>query len=202
MSLALYDAAIVSKIKRWVKDDSMTITSPEETRRLFQYKADINEDKPVSLPLIAIRRSRDFEILRTTKNPMTYDGITIAAEINEKTGTNKSRILNAIPISIGYQIDIYTRYFDENDAYVRNFIFNIINYPKVIIEIPYNNTHKRHTTTMKLSSTIRDASDISERLIPGQFTRQVLSIELDNAYIWDLRAVDNYNIEEPSITLK
>ena len=31
--------------------------------------------------------------------------------------------LNAVPITLKYQIDIYTRYQEEADEYVRNFIF-------------------------------------------------------------------------------
>lgn len=200
MSVSLYDKALVDKIKRWVKDDSLTITSPEETRRLFQYKADISEDRPISLPLIAIRRSREVEIGRATKNPMTYDGLTVEAQ--RTLDTNKSNILNAIPISIRYQIDIYTRYFEENDAYVRNFVFNLINFPKLVVEIPYNNSHKEHVAYIKLSSTIQDNSDIPERLVAGQFTRQTLTLEVDDAYIWDYRPVNNYEIEIPSISIE
>lgn len=200
MCVTLYDKALVEKIRRWVKDDSITITSPDETRRLFQYKADINGDKPLQLPLIALRRERDFDIGRVTKNPMTYDGLTVSAERTESS--SKSNILNAIPITIRYQIDIYTRYYDENDAYVRNFIFNLINYPKLVIELPYNNSHKEHKTIIQLASTVRDNSDIPERLIPGQFTRQTISIEIDNAYIWDFRAVDNYEIATPQVIIE
>ena len=52
MSVSLYDKALLDKLKNWVKDSSIKITGPEETRRLFEYTADRNNDKPITLPLI------------------------------------------------------------------------------------------------------------------------------------------------------
>ena len=74
MSVGLYDKALLDKIKGWVKDDSMRITSPNETRRLFEYKADTENDAPIKLPLITLRRASQIEILNTNKKPLTYDG--------------------------------------------------------------------------------------------------------------------------------
>ena len=58
MSILLYDEALLCKLKNWVVDPNMTITGPDETRELFQYQADTNNDKPIQLPLIALRRDR------------------------------------------------------------------------------------------------------------------------------------------------
>jgi hypothetical protein len=44
MAVKLYDEALINKIRKWVIDDKITITSPDETRRLFQYRADIEND--------------------------------------------------------------------------------------------------------------------------------------------------------------
>lgn len=79
MALRFYDEALLNKLKKWVSDEHMKITGPEETRRLFEYRADLNNDKPIELPLITLRRGRDFEILSTNKKPLTFDGITLNA---------------------------------------------------------------------------------------------------------------------------
>ena len=104
MSVGLYDDALTEKIKKWVLDPNMTITSPNETRRLFQYKADVTGDAPIELPLIAIRRDNIINILRTGKKPTTFDGLVVDTDKRIMT-------LNQVPISISYQLDIYTRYF-------------------------------------------------------------------------------------------
>lgn len=189
MALKFYDDALVNKIKSWVNDPQMSITGPDETRRLFEYKADINNDNAIKLPLIALRRGRDFEILSTNKKPLTYDGATIEAN-QERSGQ-----LNGIPIAINYQLDIYTRYYAEADEYVRDFIFQFINFPKLNIVIPYNNANIEHTSNVRLNPNVIDNSDIAERLSPGQFTRFTMSLYIDDAYIFDYKFRKNYVIE-------
>ena len=189
MAIAYYDNALLEKVKSWVNDPNMKITGPDETRRLFQYQADINDDKPIQLPLIALRRGRDVDILSTNKKPLTFDGATLEAN------SRQSGILNGIPIAIKYQLDIYSRYYEEADEYVRNFIFNFINFPKLKIEIPYNDAKIEHISNVRLEQTVVDNSDISERLTPGQFTRFTLSLYIDDAYIFDYKFRRNYITE-------
>ena len=62
MSMKLYDNAFTEKIKKWTNDPNLTITSPDETRRVFQYRADIQNDKPIQLPLIAISRGKTIDV--------------------------------------------------------------------------------------------------------------------------------------------
>ena len=190
MAIRYYDKALMEKIQRWVKDSNMKILGPNESSRLFQIQADEKNDKPLSLPLIAISRDTDIEILSTTKKALSYDGGHIDANKNE------SEVLNGIPIKISYQLDIYTRYFSEADEYVRNFVFNIINYPRISISIPYNNASVEHDSNIMLESQISDNSDIPERLIPGQFTRMSLRIYIDDAYLFSVPFMNNWSIEQ------
>lgn len=189
MSVGLYDKALTEKIQKWVSDPKMTITSPDETRRLFQYRADIKNDAPIELPLIALRRGKSINVINTSKKPTTFDGYTLQA--NEKNIMSMSNV----PISLDYQIDIYTRYFPEADEYVRNFVFNIINYPTLDISVPYNDVNYVHTSNIRLVNNIEDNSDIPERLIPGQFTRFTIGITVDDAYLWSVPIRRNLTVE-------
>lgn len=67
MSIRFYDEAIVNKISKWVKDPNMRIIKPEETSRLFEMKFDENKDAPLRLPIIAIAREKEIDILNTQK---------------------------------------------------------------------------------------------------------------------------------------
>ena len=67
MSINLYDTALVNKFKKWTTNTSVVVTAPEETRRLFEWKADSTNDKPIDLPLIALRRGRDISLLSYLK---------------------------------------------------------------------------------------------------------------------------------------
>ena len=152
MSHTLYDRAVVEKIKSWVIDPEVTVLSPDETRRLLEIYADKKGDAPLKLPLIVISRARDATIRLTANRTMTRGGLVFNSE------NGMSDHLNAVPITLNYIINIYTRTMEEADEYVRNFVFNIINYPKILISIPYNNANKLYASYMTLQDTVTDNS--------------------------------------------
>lgn len=178
MSFTLYDEALTLKIRKWVLDPNVIVMSPEETRRVFEWKADTTDDRPIQLPLITLSREPDAEIRINAKRAMTYRG----KVFNNQNGISDH--LNAVPVNLSYTLNIYTRYLSEADEYVRNFVFNLINYPDILIEIPYNNSEKAYTSYITLQPTITDNSDVPERLIPGQFSRLTLSLALNDAQLF------------------
>ena len=190
MAVYLYDEALTAKIKNWISSANIQVFSPNDTKRLFEVIADTTEDKPLELPLISLSRHGGYNIENTNHKPLTYDGFTLEAN------TDKSLQLNAIPISIQYQLDIYTRYLKQADELMRNIIFNIINYPLISVQIPYQGQNIIHDSSIRLASQeVQDNSDIPERLIVGQFTRLSALITIDDAYLWDVRLRDNYSID-------
>lgn len=193
MAIYFYDQAVKQKIQRWVKDPNMTITDPDETRKLFEYTADINNDKPIQLPLVALRRNPNIELRNTNKHSRTFDGAVI--EANTKT----VKTLNVIPVSITYQLDIYCRYRKEADEYARNFLFNLINYPKVTVEIPYDESHIEHDSNITVTGDLVDNSDIPERLIPGQFTRYTITFNIPDAYLFSVPVRNALSIEAETV---
>ena len=112
----------------------------------------------------------------------------------------KSLQINAIPINIPYQLDIYTRYYEEADIYMRDIIFNIINKPTFEINIPYNDANIEHFANIRIASNVADTSGTAERLVPGQFTRLTIDISLDDAWLWDTRVRNNYLMSEVIVT--
>lgn len=190
MGVKLYDDALLKKLQKWTAGTHLNLTGVNDTKRLFEVITDSNNDKPIELPLIAISRNGGYTIQSKYKQPRTYNGHTMAQ--NGVAGVK----LNAIPIGITYQLDIYARYLEEADEYARNIVFNIINYPKLEIEIPYEDMGFTHVSNIRLTSDVEDNSDIPERLIPGQFTRLTIGFDIDDAYLWDVRIKDNLSIVE------
>ena len=188
MSVTLYDDALLRKLKFWIKDDNLTVLGVNESTDLFQYRLDKGDDKPLQLPIISLSRDPRIELKYTTKQPNTYDGLKI------ESSSNKTTQLNFIPIVINYQLDIYTRYNYEAQEYVRNFIFNLINYPGFAIEIPYNDSKLIMKAYIHLDPEIQDNSDIPERLVRDSFSRQTISFRVD-AQLYDYRAYDNWKID-------
>ena len=185
MSVALYDDALVQKFSNWTKETNLQIYGPNEVTRLFEMEIDESNDRPIKLPLIGISRAGGYQILNQSKRPLSFDGLTLNANLE------KSLQLNAIPISITYQIDVYTRYLKEADEISRNLVFNIINFPKLPVTFTYNNYEYTHNSNIRLNDTIEDNSSIPERLSLGQFSRLTLSILVDDAYLWDTRVRNN-----------
>ena len=194
MAVRFYDEALVAKLKKWTQDTDVTLLGVNETKRRFEVLADKNNDQPIKLPLITLSRNGGYTILSKNKKPLSYDGNTFVRS------NDKSALLNGIPISIQYQIDIYTRYLEEADEYARNIVFNIVNYPKLNIEIPYEDLGLTHDANIMLSSDVDDNSDIPERLIPGQFTRLTIGVVIDDAYLFDVHIKKNLSIVEGTVT--
>ena len=188
MSVYLYDEAFVKKLQNWTKDTQIQIYSPDDTRRLFEVMADNSNDGPIKLPILCLRRKSGLNVANTNKQPITFSGMVIENNIE------KSVILNAIPIEVSYQLDIYTRYFKEADEFLRNLTFNIINYPKLAINIPYNGVNFEHNGFIRMSNDIEDNSNVPERLINGQFTRLTININIDDAYLWNTKVKDNLSV--------
>ena len=196
MSVRLYDEAVVTKIKGWVKDEKMRVLPPNEANRLFQMIANMQNDKPISLPLIAISRSNEIEIENTNKKPLTYDGMMLDAT------KDKSLQIDAIPMVLNYQIDIFCKDEEEADEYMRNFTFALINHPKVKVFLPYNQINYEHWSYMRMLSTIEDNSDIPIRQFGDQFTRWTIRFTIDDAYLFSLPYKDNVSIEGYGIEIK
>lgn len=192
MAVRYYDDAVANKINSWLPKDKnrkIQVLKPDETKRLFSIEADEKNDKPLTLPLIALSRSNTVSLKQKTMTPMSFDGLMLDSD-----GKHTLQ-LNGIPIYLSYQLDIYTRRYDEGDELLREFVFKLINNPQIVIELPYNNQKFKHVATIEMQTDIEDTSDISERLFSGQFTRWTLRFDIDGAYLFSLPYVDNVSID-------
>lgn len=204
MSVRLYDEALTNKIIEWVKDPNLRVLKPQETAELFRMQADLKNDKPISLPLIALSRDTKIRLLNTNKQPRTYDGFKIRAYDNNgnEVVLDKTQKLNVIPIQLEYQLDIYTQHLAEADEYLREFAFKFVNNPNVVIEIPYNNCKLKHESTVWCDNDVEDNSDIPQRLFPTQFTRYTFHLTIDNAYLFSAPAKENLAISSVILNIK
>ena len=196
MSVELYDNAFVEKLKKWTKDTDVSILTPGETKNMMSVIADRKNDAPIELPLISLKRPGGFTVLTTGNRPLSHIGARLFA--NAEIGKR----LRAVPISIPYQIDIYTRYQDEADEYARNIVYNIINYPRLDINIPYYDENYVHYSNIYMVGEVEDTSDIPERLVSGQFTRMSIQIVVDDAYLFDIQHKKTSRVDPDAVTIE
>lgn len=180
MAIRYYDEALTEKIKKWVHDPNMRVLSPDSFTQLIQLKSNDKYDKPITLPMITISRKPDVKLGIVGKKPLTFSG--------KRLQGNETDIvsLNAIPIELEYQIDIYTKEYIEGDEYLREFIYKLTNEPKMKILIPYNDINIDYDSYVRIMSSVEDNSDIQQRLFKGQFTRWTIGVTIDDAYLFSV----------------
>lgn len=202
MSVSYYDNALYNKIQGWVKDKNVRVLSPDDSLRMFQLRADLNRDQPISLPCVAISRLPKVHLDCTHRKPITFDGFMIAKPEPPEGMTEKeqqewldklydenkavSLQVNAIPMTLRYQIDIYAKEMSTVDEYVRNFVFNLINHPKLMVELPYQGVNYQHECNIYMDEDSEDNSDIPSRLFKGQFYRWTISLTIDDANMFSI----------------
>ena len=193
MGVRFYDKALLDKLQNWVKDPNATILGPGEINRTFQILADKKGDKEITLPLIILSRDRNINVNNISKRPLTFD----AHKMLYSQDQSKSVQLNAIPITLNYQIDVVTKFYAEADEYIRNFLFNLINYPKLQITIPYNDVNYVHNFSLQVDPTITDNSDNPQRLFQGQLSDWSIKFSIDNAYLFSVPFTRTWSIGSP-----
>lgn len=189
MALEYYDDAIVGKLTAWTPTNlQLRVLKPDETKRLFETIADDSKDRKLQLPLIALSRNNDIELLLNVKNPRSYDGLKLS-QTDEQTLQ-----MNVIPVKLQYQMDIYAKTQQEASEYVRQYLFKLINNPVIRIDVPYNGTDITQIANIRVLSTISDTSDIQQRLFPGQFTRWTIQMEIQDAFLYNIPYKRNWKI--------
>ena len=189
MALRYYDDIVAAKIKWWMPDNrELRVLKPDETKRLFETQADDAKDKHLRLPLIALSRNPDIELLLNIKNQKSFNGLKIS-QTSEQT-----KQLNIIPVKLQYQMDIYAKTFESCEDYVREYLFKLINNPTLYIEVPYNGTLFKHIAYIRVLPNISDTSNISERLFSGQFTRWTIQFEIQDAFLFSIPYKSNWRL--------
>lgn len=188
MAVRYYDDVIAAKLKRWNPASDLRVLKPSEVKRLFALSAEDSGDKPLTLPCIALSRNNDIEIETNIKTPKSYAGLKLRQTEAETV------LLNAIPVHLQYQLDIYTKTAEEGDEYLRQYLFKLINNPVIKIVVPYNGFEVEQIANIRVLSTVSDTSEISERLFSGQFNRWTIQFEIHDAFLYDIPYRKNWKL--------
>jgi hypothetical protein len=188
MAIRYYDDVLAAKLKRWNPSTDLRILKPNEVKRLFALNAEDSEDKPLTLPCIALSRNNDLEIVTNIKTPKSYAGLKLS---QTEAGT---KMLNAIPVKPVYQLDIYTKTAEEGDEYLRQYLFKLINNPVIKIAVPYNGVEVEQIANIRVLNSVSDTSEVSERLFPGQFNRWTIQLEIQDAFLYDIPYKKNWKL--------
>ena len=176
-----YDNAIVEDLRLITKDSKKTINiiPPSE---YFDLVATLRSDD-IKLPLISL--ARPSWSLRNDKKPQTmiFEGVMIQNDEENDLVRN----LQAIPIIINYQLDVWTNNRLENDMIMRELIWNYTLNRTLGINIRYKDINYKHTFNILSNDEIEDNSDIQEHKNLGRLFRQTITFYTDDAYLWKIK---------------
>jgi len=182
MSVYKYDEAIVRDLRHILQDNRIHIVPPENVFRLL---ARIDKDT-IELPAVSISR-RGWSLSGSRPHTMKFDGTLLVHVKDDDTNTDKYVNLQAIPMSIMYQMDVWTKTREENDNIMRELIFYYSTHPTLNVEIPYgskDNVPYHHKFNIFFMEDIEDNSDIVNHMNRGEYFRQTISFYTDDAYLW------------------
>lgn len=174
-----YDESIVNDLRTITKmsDKTIYIIPPSE---YFDLVSMMNSDN-IKLPLISLSRP-GWSLQDKKPQAMIFEG----KNILDDTENDLVRNLQAIPIEIDYQLDVWTNNRLENDMIMRELIWNYTLNPTLEVKIPYKDSNYRHTFNIFFNSDVEDNSDIQEHKNLGRLFRQTITFYTNDAYLWKI----------------
>lgn len=189
IGIAMYDQALSTKIKSWLPAETdVEILTQENLTRRFEIAADKSNDSKISFPRVDISRDRTFELQQSSKNEMSFNGVRLYGDDKE------AKILNSIPISLDYQIDIYAKKAKEADAILVQLLFKLINNPRIVVTLSDGKEKIPQVFHFYLDPQIENSSDVQERLYQGEFTRWTIKLHMPNVRLYQFKVAKNIRI--------
>lgn len=189
-SIYAYDMSIVEDLRtRFNRDqdgkpktnNKVYITSVDN---VFNIIGDLSDDK-INMPLISLQRN-GWSLASKKPQYMIWSGYPVKEDYDNDGKIDKISRIQAIPITINYQLDVWTRDRITNDAIMREIIFYYTQRPTLLVKIPYGLNYV-HDFNIFFDNDIEDNSDIVEHVNRGQFFRQTVGVYTDDAYLWKSR---------------
>lgn len=194
MSVYLYDEALINRIRTVIQDKKVHIITPE---KMFT-KSNDKHDAP-KFPAVSIYRpSYNLSTLRRTITGYRV-GQSDYDEVSARIYSTKT-----LPISINYQVDVWTRKREQNDEFVRELLWFFTLFPQHKIIITYEDFERAITFNAFLGEEIIDNSDINNFENYGQYYRSTFNLTVDEAQLFmvDTTPKPSFGIKVQSYDLK
>lgn len=179
MSVYLYDEAIVNRIKSVLSNQEINIITAEKA-----FSKSMESGDSPQLPAVSLYRDK-FTLTKDVRNMPTYrTGRVEASEDNVVYRTQ------SLPITINYQIDVWTRKREQNDEFVRDLIWFFTLYPEHKITLKYAGFERVVKFNTFLEEDIVNNSQINDFEDKGQFYRSTLGLYVDEAQLFKVTPVN------------
>ena len=186
MSVYLYDEAIVNRIKSVIGNQEVNVITAEKAFTKSMESADAPQ-----LPAISLYRDK-FTLTTQVRNMAAYrTGRTEASDDNVVYRTQ------SLPITISYQIDVWTRKREQNDEFVRDLIWFFTLYPEHKLTLRYAGFVRDVKFNTFLDEDIVNNSQINDFEDKGQLYRSTFGLTVDEAQLFKVSSVNQvvFNFE-------
>lgn len=186
VSVYAYDRAIVEDFRarfRTQPVEGNTVNNTVQitpTDDVFNIYGQMNKDQ-VIMPFISLQRL-DWQLNLDRQGYQTFIGDKVV--IREGTDGLPTEIrAQVIPITINYQLSVWSEDRITNDALIRELLFYYHLRPSLLVYVGHG-LNIKHKFNIYFNSGIEDNSDLANHKNNGQYFRQDLTFYTDDAYLW------------------
>lgn len=186
VSVYAYDKAVVEDFRaRFVnKDTNKPIINEtvmmSSTNKMFNIIGELNKDTVV-MPFIGLQRL-NWHLNLDRQGYQTFIGEQTVIRLDSENKPIEVRA-QVIPITINYQLSVYSTDLVTNDALCRELLFYYHLRPSLMVYVAHG-LNMAHKFNIYFNSEIEDNSDIQNFDINGTYYRQDLTFYTDDAYLW------------------
>lgn len=184
VSVYAYDRAIVEDFRARFRNTKNNEVNPNvqigSSDRMFSILGQLDNDH-VILPFISLQRL-DWQLNLDRQGYQTFIGDKIFTRVNEDNRKIQVRA-QVIPITINYQLSVYSKDRVTNDALIREILFYYHLRPSLLVYVGHG-LNIAHKFNIYFNSGIEDNSDIANHENRGTYFRQDLSFYVSDAYLW------------------
>lgn len=194
MSTYLYDESVTTFLSD-IFGKKVYVT-PSNT--IIRNISDITKDK-LQLPLLNVERS-GVQVQSVRNSYMNHIGLgfTKDGQICDPHKTEPDYRLQAVPMTINYIIDIWTRDRKTNDNIFRELVMYLVDNPELLVQIPYG-ADLYHKFNLFLEETVNDNSDIVNHPSTGTVFRTSINAYTDDAYLFRTPGAQSYSMKYEGI---
>lgn len=182
-----YDMAIIKDLRarfNYTKDGKKktnNIIQITNSENVFNIIGDIENDT-IQFPIISLIRT-GWQFTGAEPEFLNNSGGLVGYMEGEKGERIKQVRLQAFPIQINYQLDIWTQNRYDNDVIAREFCWFYKQNPQLRVFIPHG-LNITEPFNLFIEPDVVDNSDIAEHNSRGRYYRQTLGLYVDDAYLW------------------
>lgn len=187
ISVYAYDLAVVNDFRARFKqppvsesdvNSNIVMSAPDQA---FRVLGEMSGDNIV-MPFISLQRlSWQLNLDRQMSQTFVGDKVLVQNPDNPK---EKLEIrAQVIPITINWQLDVWTRDRITNDALVREILWYYHLRPTLLVNVLHG-LNMKHTFNIMFNSEIEDNSDIHNTNSRGNIVRSTLTFYSEDCYLW------------------